>query len=58
MRVGDLVRHEDGRYGIIEWLNDHIQLYDMRSVVVITIPAGSVWWNVHQVEVISELSMN
>ena len=53
MKAGDLVKHMDGRVGIIEWFNDDT-LYPIFVSVIIPTTGENPWWEIDKVQVISE----
>ena len=54
MKVGDLVRHMDGRIGIVEWAAK-TPIYPSFVTVVIPWTGDNHWWDIDLIEVISEI---
>ena len=60
MKIGDLVRHKDGKFGIIEWPHNgsswwHRKQGLSKKIAILMTDTGEiVWWSHNDFEVICE----
>ena len=59
MNIGDLVRHKDGRFGIVEWPYNKSSWWHRKNglskiAILLSDSGKTVWWSSKDIEVVCE----